>query len=188
MRQEWGDARVIKRYANRRFYDPSLSRNVTLEEIAGFVRHGEDVRVVDGDSGQDLTRRILLQIILEEPTHKWLNLMPVQFLRWTIAARDTALTEWLESNLASLGDWMGRQMGPHPVSEAAQEAVENLLRAPWPGMSLADFGRAPKQPPEPKRAEKRTEAAARDDVDVRDELAELQKRLADLATKVKRKS
>ncbi len=58
--------RVIKKYPNRRLYDTSTSTYVTLIEVKQLVMDGESVAVRDAKSGEDLTRSILLQIILEE--------------------------------------------------------------------------------------------------------------------------
>jgi len=63
-------AYVIKRYSNRKLYDTQESRYVTLEAIAAFVKAGEEVRVVDNDSGEDLTAVTFAQIILEEERRK----------------------------------------------------------------------------------------------------------------------
>ena len=57
---------LIKKYANRKLYDTRTSRYVTLDGIAQLVRDGHDIRVVDRDSGSDLTQVILSQIVLTE--------------------------------------------------------------------------------------------------------------------------
>jgi polyhydroxyalkanoate synthesis repressor PhaR len=57
---------LIKKYANRKLYDTRTSRYVTLDEIAELVRDGHDIRVVDRDTGGDLTQVILSQIVLTE--------------------------------------------------------------------------------------------------------------------------
>ena len=62
--------RVVKRYANRKLYDTRNSRYVTLQQIADFVRHGEDVRIIDNKSKEDLTDVTLAQIIYEEQKNK----------------------------------------------------------------------------------------------------------------------
>src|SRR5579884_1089330 len=57
---------VIRKYENRRLYDTANSRYVNLDEIAQMVRDGADVQVVDAASGEDLTRLVLTQIIVED--------------------------------------------------------------------------------------------------------------------------
>src|SRR3954469_6350699 len=61
-----GDSRVVKRYANRKLYDTQRSRYVTLEQIANMIRAGEDVKIVDNNSKDDLTALTLTQILFEE--------------------------------------------------------------------------------------------------------------------------
>lgn len=58
--------RIIKKYANRRLYDPTLSRHVTLEDIRGLIVQGEKIRVVEDKTGDDITRLILLHVIAEQ--------------------------------------------------------------------------------------------------------------------------
>ena len=60
------DTRVIKRYANRKLYDTQRSRYVTLDQIADLIRVGQDVKIVDNNSKDDLTSITLAQIILEQ--------------------------------------------------------------------------------------------------------------------------
>ncbi len=61
-----GESRVIKRYANRKLYDTQRSRYVTLDQIADMIRGGDDVKIVDNNSKEDLTTVTLAQIIFEE--------------------------------------------------------------------------------------------------------------------------
>ncbi len=58
--------RMIKRYGSRKLYDTEESRYVSLEEIGDWVRGGQEVRVVDNDSGEDVTAQTLMLVILEE--------------------------------------------------------------------------------------------------------------------------
>ncbi|MBS0396519.1 MAG: polyhydroxyalkanoate synthesis repressor PhaR [Proteobacteria bacterium] len=58
--------RLIKKYANRRLYDASQSRHVTLDDIREFIIQGEKVSVVEDKTGEDITRLILLQVIAEQ--------------------------------------------------------------------------------------------------------------------------
>jgi len=83
---------LIKKYGNRRLYDTGLSRYITLEELAGQVRDGADVRVVDAKSGSDLTQATLAQIILESRGGS--RLLPVPLLVQLIRMGDEALAEF----------------------------------------------------------------------------------------------
>ncbi len=75
---------VIKKYANRRLYDTSASRYVTLDHLRELVKDGKNFQVVDAKSGEDLTRGVLAQIIFEEES-KGETLLPVEFLRQLIS-------------------------------------------------------------------------------------------------------
>jgi polyhydroxyalkanoate synthesis repressor PhaR len=74
---------VVKKYANRRLYNTATSSYVTLDELSRMVRAGQHFVVYDAKSGEDLTRSILTQIILEEDS-KGRNLLPINFLRQLI--------------------------------------------------------------------------------------------------------
>jgi polyhydroxyalkanoate synthesis repressor PhaR len=71
---------VIKKYANRRLYNTAKSSYVTLDDLAKMVRDGEDFGVFDAKSGEDITRSVLTQIIVEEEA-KEQNMLPTNFLR-----------------------------------------------------------------------------------------------------------
>ena len=70
---------LIKRYASRRLYNTETSDYVTLDDIAGFIREGREVQIVDLKSGDDLTRQYLLQIIAEHES-RGENILPVNVL------------------------------------------------------------------------------------------------------------
>jgi len=74
------DTIVIKKYANRRLYNTARSSYVTLEDLAEMVRAGDDFAVFDAKSGEDITRSVLTQIIVEEEA-KDQNMLPTKFLR-----------------------------------------------------------------------------------------------------------
>ncbi len=74
---------VVKKYANRRLYNTESSSYVTLEDLAGMVRLGRDFVVYDAKSGDDITRSVLTQIIVEEES-KGRHLLPEGFLRHLI--------------------------------------------------------------------------------------------------------
>src|SRR5262245_33988281 len=65
-RSTMAEARIIKRYANRKLYDTQHSRYVTLEQISEMIRNGDDVKIVDNKTKEDLTSVTLAQIIFEE--------------------------------------------------------------------------------------------------------------------------
>src|SRR5512142_1698703 len=71
--------KTVKRYANRKLYDTERSCYVTLEDIAGMIKAGDEVRVVDNKSGEDLTTVTFAQIIFE--TEKKASFMPIGLLR-----------------------------------------------------------------------------------------------------------
>ncbi len=73
---------LIKKYSNRKLYDLSRSRYITLEEIADLIRQGGQVKIVDAESQEDLTNITLVQILLEEEKRR--NVLPVSFLHQLI--------------------------------------------------------------------------------------------------------
>lgn len=75
---------IIKKYANRRLYNTASSTYVTLETLAEMVRDDIDFIVYDAKSGEDLTRGVLTQIIVEQEG-KGVNLLPISFLRQIIS-------------------------------------------------------------------------------------------------------
>ena len=75
---------IIKKYANRRLYNTGTSTYVTLEDLAGMVKSGEDFIVYDAKTGEDITRSVLTQIIFEQENKGGQNLLPVAFLRQLI--------------------------------------------------------------------------------------------------------
>ncbi|MEM6490711.1 MAG: polyhydroxyalkanoate synthesis repressor PhaR [Pseudomonadota bacterium] len=81
---EDADRVVIKKYANRRLYNTASSAYVTLDNLSQMVRDGVNFVVFDAKSGEDITRTVLTQIIVEEES-KGRNLLPISFLRQLIA-------------------------------------------------------------------------------------------------------
>ena len=74
------DARIIKRYANRKLYDTEHSRYVTLDQISEMIRNGDDVKIVDNKTKEDLTTVTLAQIIFEEEK-KQRSFLPLAAMR-----------------------------------------------------------------------------------------------------------
>jgi len=87
----------ITRYPNRRLYDRSTGQYVTLQELAERVRQGQNIAVTDSKSGDDLTRAILAQMILERHPER-MELFPVSFLHLMLRTNDMAL-EWMRTYL-----------------------------------------------------------------------------------------
>lgn len=85
---------IVKKYANRRLYNTATSSYVTLDELSRMVREGENFLVYDAKSGEDITRSVLTQIILEEDG-KGRNLLPIGFLRQLISYYDDSLQQVL---------------------------------------------------------------------------------------------
>lgn len=75
---------TIKKYANRRLYNTETSSYITLEHLAVMVRENRDFKVVDAKTGEDITRPVLTQIIVEEES-RGQTMLPVNFLRQLIS-------------------------------------------------------------------------------------------------------
>src|SRR6478672_2683978 len=76
---------TIKKYANRRLYNTGTSTYVTLDDLAEMVKNGEDFRVQDAKSGDDITHSVLTQIIFEQESKNGNTLLPISFLRQLIS-------------------------------------------------------------------------------------------------------
>jgi polyhydroxyalkanoate synthesis repressor PhaR len=74
---------TIKKYANRRLYDTESSSYITLDRLAEMVREGREFEVVDAKTGEDITRQVLTQIIVEEES-RGSTMLPVNFLKQLI--------------------------------------------------------------------------------------------------------
>ncbi len=94
---------VIKKYPNRRLYDTSASKYINLEDIAAFVRDGKDVQVVDAQSGDDVTRVTLTQIIMDDAKQQPTGL-PIELLRQLIVSSDRMGREFIMWYLKSAYD------------------------------------------------------------------------------------
>ena len=85
-------AKIVKRYANRKLYDTERSCYVTLDDISMMISAGDEVKVIDNKSGEDLTSVTLAQIIFESEKKK--NFMPLGLLRDLIQNRGEALHDF----------------------------------------------------------------------------------------------
>jgi len=85
----------IRKYPNRRYYDTTRSRHLTLDEIHALIREGHDVRVTDSKTSLDITAQVLTQIILELETQK-LDSFPVPLLARVIRVNDQLVKDFIE--------------------------------------------------------------------------------------------
>ncbi len=116
------DKIVIKKYGNRRLYDTSNSRYVNLEDIAAQVRNGKDLQVLDAKTGEDLTRVILTQIILED-TKGQPSGLPLELLRQLVVATDRVGRDFLMWYLKSAFD------AYHKVHDSVQSRLSEVQAA-----------------------------------------------------------
>ena len=184
---------LIKRYASRRLYNTETSDYVTLDDIAGFIRAGRQVRIVDLKTGDDLTRQYLLQIIAEHEG-RGESVLPVEVLidlvRSYTTQAQSVVPQFLAASFEMLRDGQSKMMEslstfPNPMSsmpgfEALQRQQRMFLKAMsagWPGGSAPerddeDEAAAPQPGKKPAEPEDMTE--------IRRQLAELQKRISKL--------
>lgn len=81
---------IIKKYANRRLYNTQTSIYITLEDLYGMIKRGEEIEVHDAKTNEDITRSVLTQIIFEQE-NKGFNILPVEFLLDIIRFYDDGL-------------------------------------------------------------------------------------------------
>ncbi|ABG31501.1 polyhydroxyalkanoate synthesis repressor [Roseobacter denitrificans OCh 114] len=141
---------LIKRYASRRLYNTETSDYVTLEDIAGFIREGREVQILDLKSGDDLTRQYLLQIIAEHES-RGESVLPVDVLNDLVRSYMTpgasvvpqflqASFEMLRSGQSQMLDQMGSmnpmaKMPGFEMMEAQQKAFMKAMTGGLAGSS-----------------------------------------------------
>ncbi len=123
---------IIRKYENRRLYDTSKSRYINLEDIAAMVQNGTDIHVVDAASGEDLTRLILTQIIVENAKSQPSSL-PIELLRELIKVTDHVGREFITWYLRSAFDAYHKvqktlRTGLEEANSAASSPLELLQR------------------------------------------------------------
>lgn len=91
---------LIKRYASRRLYNTETSDYVTLEDIAGFIRDGREIQIVDLKSGDDLTRQYLLQIVADHES-RGESVLPIAVLTDLVRSYTTQAHSVVPDFLAS---------------------------------------------------------------------------------------
>jgi polyhydroxyalkanoate synthesis repressor PhaR len=159
---------LIKKYGNRRLYDSSNSKYVNLDDIAGFIREGRDVQVVDAKTGQDLTRVTLTQIITEDAKEKPTGL-PLELLRQLIVASDEVRQEFVMWYLKSAFD---RYQKVQDAVQSRLGEVQSAILSPVDMMKQFLGAPAPAAAPSQPPAEGEPELDA-----LRKRLAELEARL-----------
>ncbi len=169
---------VIQKYANRRLYNKATSTYITLDDLAGMVREGVDFVVYDAKTGEDITRKVLTQIIFEEES-RGQNLLPIQFLRQLIRFYGDQMQAFLPSYLELSLDSFIRQQERLRTQFAAMTpsgvgAYDEQIR-----QNLALFDRAMKMfSPFPLRGDETTPTAAAPAPEpAKDDLAELRKQM-----------
>lgn len=197
--QQSGPTVVIKKYSNRRLYDTSDSRYITLEELAQKIRSGKDVRVVDAKSGDDLTQPTLAQIILE--SRRAARLLPVPLLTQLIRMGDDALAEFFGKYMSwALEMYTHARSGAQALAPfnplatlpfTATNAIARLF-AQGPGWTPANGTPPPGPPPvevPPEPAPAASEPPQTDDdagsANDREDIAALRRELEDLKTALK---
>lgn len=89
---------TIKKYANRRLYDTESSTYITLDRLAQMVREGREFEVVDAKSGEDITRQVLTQIIVEEEA-RGATMLPINFLKQLIGLYGNSMQNFVPQYL-----------------------------------------------------------------------------------------
>jgi polyhydroxyalkanoate synthesis repressor PhaR len=118
------ETRVVKRYANRKLYDTQRSRYVTLEQIADMIRSGEDVKIIDNNSKEDLTAITLAQIIFEE--EKKSSFLPLSALRNIIQSGGNSIQQLATSageRMRGIFRRDGGVEGEEPMAEGTQPSA-----------------------------------------------------------------
>ena len=175
---------LIKRYASRRLYNTETSDYVTLDDIAGFIRDGREVQIVDLKTGDDLTRQYLLQIIAEHES-RGENMLPVNVLNDLVRSYTTQATsvvpQFLQASFEMLREGQEKMIGnlgsgmKMPGLEAIQAQQEAFLKAMTGG--LGTWGTQPGA-----SSEDTTPSSEGEDnlSDIKKQLSELQDKLSKL--------
>ena len=158
--------RLIKKYANRRLYDSTESRHVTLEDIRKMIVSGAKVKVVDDKSGDDLTRAVLLQVIAEQDQYGTPVLsteLLEAIIRFYGNPVQEMLTKYMEQSVGALvrqQETMRAEMtkalaGPMaPLAEFARQNMDQWSKVQASMMSA--FTGAKPEPPAPEKEPPKT--------------------------------
>ena len=102
---------TIKKYANRRLYDTESSAYITLDRLAHMVREGREFEVVDAKSGEDITRQVLTQIIVDEEARGGETMLPINFLKQLIGLYGNSMQNFVPQYLEAAMDSFQRNQG-----------------------------------------------------------------------------
>ncbi|HEX5237898.1 MAG TPA: polyhydroxyalkanoate synthesis repressor PhaR [Sphingomicrobium sp.] len=94
---------TIKKYANRRLYDTESSTYITLDRLAQMVREGREFEVVDAKTGEDITRQVLTQIIVDEES-RGSTMLPINFLKQLIGLYGNSMQNFVPQYLEAAMD------------------------------------------------------------------------------------
>ncbi len=172
------DKVTIKKYANRRLYDTESSSYITLDRLAEMVREGREFEVVDAKTGEDITRQVLTQIIVDEEA-RGSTMLPVNFLKQLIGLYGNSMQGMVPQYLEAAMDAFQRNQsamreafGGNVFADIAKRNMEMFEGASRAFTAPAAAGAKPKskaakpQPDEAELEQLRAELAAlRDKVD-----------------------
>jgi polyhydroxyalkanoate synthesis repressor PhaR len=137
-KQKHKKATVIRKYANRRLYHTGTSTYVTLDDLSVMVRKGEDFIVHDAKSGDDITRSVLGQIIMEEENKSGQSLLPTPFLRQLISlygdSMQNLVPKYLEYSIQALMSEQKalREKMAQTVTETVSQTMQQaLIKTPF---------------------------------------------------------
>ena len=130
------EPRIIKRYANRKLYDTQHSRYVTLDQISDMIRAGDEVKIVDNKSKEDLTSVTLAQIIFEEEK-KQKSFLPLQAMRNIIQTGGDSITQLVSEAQKRVQGAFGRK--PAEDAKHPDDAEDDAPPARGPMTNLREY-------------------------------------------------
>lgn len=133
--------RLIKRYESRKLYDTEESRYVSLDEISGWIRQGQEVKVVDNATGSDVTSQTLTQIILDEG-RRGTSFLPSELLHDLVRMGERAVSSGFEQVSSGVDRLVQASMDRlGPVRRVREEMSSLRARLEQLESSLADLER-----------------------------------------------
>ena len=161
------DKVTIKKYANRRLYDTESSAYITLDKLAQMIREGREFEVIDAKTGEDITRSVLTQIIVDEEA-TGSNMLPLNFLKQIIGLYGNSMQNFVPQYLEAAMDAFQRNQS------AARDAFGGNIFAELTKRNMAMFEDAAKSFSGKPRAKGAEPAAETELEKLKAELAALQ--------------